>query len=63
MPAWPGFCDAAEMGERLAHAAETLTSRADAHEARVSAAISLTRAGRYDRARELAREATRERRG
>ena len=55
-----GFCDAAEMGERLAHAAETVTSRADAHEARVTAAISLTRAGRYDRARELAREATRE---
>jgi DNA-binding SARP family transcriptional activator/class 3 adenylate cyclase/tetratricopeptide (TPR) repeat protein len=55
-----GFCDAAELGERLAHAAEKVPSRADAHEARISAAISLTRAGRYDRARELAREATRE---
>lgn len=48
------------MGERLAHAGETLTSRPDAHEARVTAAISLTRAGHYDRARELARDATRE---
>ena len=55
-----GFCDAAELGERLAHAAGALASRADAHEARVSAAISLAQAGRYERARELAREATRE---
>jgi hypothetical protein len=55
-----GFCDAAELGERLAHAAETVTSQADAHEARITAAISLTRAGRYERARELAREATRD---
>jgi DNA-binding SARP family transcriptional activator/tetratricopeptide (TPR) repeat protein len=53
-----GFCDAAEFGERLAHAAETLTSRPDAHEARITAAISLTQAGRYERARELARHAT-----
>jgi DNA-binding SARP family transcriptional activator/tetratricopeptide (TPR) repeat protein len=55
-----GFCEATELGERLAHAAETLTSRPDAHEARITAAISLTRAGRYERAGELAREATRE---
>jgi hypothetical protein len=55
-----GFCEAAELGERLAHAAETLMSRPDAHEARITAAISLTRAGRYERARELARDATRE---
>jgi DNA-binding SARP family transcriptional activator len=55
-----GFCEAAELGRRLAHAAETLTSRPDAHEARVTAAISLTRAGHYNRARELARDATRE---
>jgi hypothetical protein len=55
-----GFCEAAELGERLAHAGETLTSRPDAHEARITAAISLTRAGRYKRARELARDATQE---
>ena len=55
-----GFCDAAELGERLAHAAETLASRVNAHEARITAAICLTQAGRYERARELAREATRE---
>jgi hypothetical protein len=53
-----GFCDAAELGERLARAAQRLPIRADAHEARVSAAISLAQAGRYDRACELAREAT-----
>jgi DNA-binding SARP family transcriptional activator len=56
-----GFCDAAELAEQLAHAAGTLASRADAHEARVTAAICLTQAGRYERAREVAREATRER--
>jgi DNA-binding SARP family transcriptional activator/tetratricopeptide (TPR) repeat protein len=55
-----GFCDAATLGERLAHAAQTLTSQPDAHEARVTAAISLTHAGRYERARELARDATRD---
>jgi DNA-binding SARP family transcriptional activator len=55
-----GFCEAAELGERLAHAAETLSRGPDAHEARITAAISLTRAGRYARARELARHATRE---
>jgi predicted ATPase len=55
-----GFCEATELGERLAHAAETLISRPDAHEARITAAISLTRAGQYERARELARAATRE---
>jgi predicted ATPase/DNA-binding SARP family transcriptional activator len=55
-----GFCHATEFGERLAHVAETLTSRPDAHEARIMAAISLSQAGCYERARDLAREATRE---
>jgi hypothetical protein len=55
-----GFCHAREFGERLAHVAQTLTSRPDSHEARIMAAISLSQAGCYERARELAREATRE---
>jgi DNA-binding SARP family transcriptional activator/class 3 adenylate cyclase/tetratricopeptide (TPR) repeat protein len=55
-----GFCDAGELGERLVSVCESLPDRAEAHEGLVTAATSLSRAGRYERAREVARLATRE---
>jgi DNA-binding SARP family transcriptional activator len=55
-----GFCDAGEMAERLVSTCETMADRAEAHEGLVTATISFTRAGRHERAREVARRATRE---
>lgn len=55
-----GFCDAGEMAEQLLSVCETMPDRAEAHQGLVTAAISFTRAGRHEQAREVARLATRE---
>jgi DNA-binding SARP family transcriptional activator len=53
-----GNCRQGELAERLIQISEALPDRAEAHDGLVSAAISFTFAGQYDRAREVAREAT-----
>ena len=55
-----GFCDAGEMAERLATVCQTMSDRVEAHEGLVTAAIASARAGRHQRARELARLASQE---
>jgi DNA-binding SARP family transcriptional activator/tetratricopeptide (TPR) repeat protein len=51
-----GFSEAEAMGERLVGAAASLNNRVEAHESLGVAAICFTRAGRFDRAREVAAE-------
>jgi hypothetical protein len=53
-----GYCRQRELAERLIQVSEALPDRAEAHDGLVSAAISFTFAGQYDRAREVARQAT-----
>jgi class 3 adenylate cyclase len=55
-----GLCGQGELAERLIAISATLPDPAEAHEGLVSAAISFTYAGRYERARQVARRATRE---
>jgi tetratricopeptide (TPR) repeat protein len=55
-----GDCEAVALGERHLHAATTLADRFEAHESLNMAVICFVRAGRFDRARELAAEAARQ---
>ena len=55
-----GDCEAVALGERHLHAATTLVDRFEAHESLNMAVICFVRAGRFDRARELAAEAARQ---
>jgi DNA-binding SARP family transcriptional activator/tetratricopeptide (TPR) repeat protein len=55
-----GDCEAVALGERHLHAAATLADRFEAHESLNMAAICFVRAGRFDRAREIAAEAARQ---
>jgi hypothetical protein len=55
-----GFCEAEAMAGRLLRAAGQLSNRVEAHESVGVAAICLARAGRFERAREAAAEATRQ---
>jgi tetratricopeptide (TPR) repeat protein len=55
-----GDCEAVAMGERHLRAAATLADRFEAHESVNMAAICFVRAGRFDRAREVAAEAARQ---
>jgi DNA-binding SARP family transcriptional activator/class 3 adenylate cyclase len=55
-----GFCQAGDLAERLLSVCEKLSDRAEVHEGLVTAAISFARAGRYERARKVARRATHE---
>ena len=53
-----GFCEAGTMGERLIRASAGSSDRVEAHESKVTAAICFGWAGRFDRAAEVAQEAT-----
>jgi DNA-binding SARP family transcriptional activator len=53
-----GFCEAATMGERLVRSSARSADRIEAHESKVTAAICFGWAGRFERAAEVAREAT-----
>ena len=53
-----GFCEAATMGERLIRASAGSSDRVEAHESKVTAAICFGWAGRFDRAAQVAQEAT-----
>jgi DNA-binding SARP family transcriptional activator len=53
-------CEAVALGERHLHAAATLADRFEAHESLNMAVICFVRAGRFDRAREIAAEAARQ---
>jgi len=55
-----GFCEAEAMGDRLLGSGEVLSNRVEAHECLGVAAICFARAGRFDRARAAAAEATRQ---
>jgi DNA-binding SARP family transcriptional activator len=55
-----GDCEAVALGERHLHAATTLADRFEAHESLNMAAICFVRAGRFDRARDIAAEAARQ---
>jgi hypothetical protein len=55
-----GFCSQRELAERLMTISATLPDPAEAHDGFVSAALSLTYVGQYERAREVARHTTRE---
>ena len=52
-----GFCEAGNMGERLIRASAGSSDRVEAHESKVTAAVCFGWAGRFERAREIAREA------
>ncbi len=52
-----GFCASDAMGERLVRASAGSSDRVEAHESNVTAALCFGWAGRFDRARKVAREA------
>jgi tetratricopeptide (TPR) repeat protein len=55
-----GDCEAVALGERHLRAASTLADRFEAHESLNMAVICFVRAGRFDRAREIAAESARQ---
>ena len=55
-----GFCEASAMGERLIRASAGSSDRIEAHESKVTAAICFGWAGWFDRAAQVAQEATQE---
>jgi hypothetical protein len=55
-----GFDGAGDMAERLVSVCQAMPDRTEAHEGLVTAAISFARAGRFERAREVARLSTSE---
>jgi DNA-binding SARP family transcriptional activator/tetratricopeptide (TPR) repeat protein len=55
-----GYCEAEAMGDRLQRAGDLLSNRTEGHESLGVAAICFARAGRFERARLAAAEATRQ---